>query len=275
MRLKAYLICTGLLSCLLLSVASSFGQDAKLQGGKKGGAPVLMEWKIGDTTRKALVYLPPGAKTNSTPVIFAFHGHGGTMSNMYTTRRFDLLWPEAIFICPQGLNTPGSLVDQEGRFPGWQKGPGVLDDRDLKFFDAMLEYLIKHYKVDQSRVYCTGHSNGGGFTYLLWATRGPKFAAVAPTAAVAGKLLGALKPKPVLHLLGENDELVKATWQWSTCKALLNLNGCNIDSGKTFAPNAKIYSSASGNPVVIYQHAGGHNYPREANKVIVDFFKLN
>jgi poly(3-hydroxybutyrate) depolymerase len=37
------------------------------------------EWKIGDDTREALLYLPTAAKEAPCPVVFAFHGHGGTM----------------------------------------------------------------------------------------------------------------------------------------------------------------------------------------------------
>lgn len=257
-----------MLTILLAPSISSFGQNVKVDSPN----PVVMEWKIGDTTRKALVYIPNGAKTNSTPIIFAFHGHGGNMENMYKTRRFDQLWPEAIFVCPQGLNTVGQLTDPEGRLPGWQKGIGAEGDRDLKFFDAMLASLQKNYRIDQNRIYVTGHSNGGGFTYLLWAARGPVFAAVAPTAAIAARLMPQLKPKPVLHLYGEKDELVKTEWQKRTCQFLLKLNDCS-NTGTVFADHAMLYKSSIGTPVVIYSHPGGHNYPPAANQVIIDFFK--
>ena len=46
----------------------------------------------------------------------------------------------------------------------------------------MLARLKTDYKVDDKRIYSTGHSNGGGFTYLLWAARGDVFAAFAPSA---------------------------------------------------------------------------------------------
>ena len=94
-------------------------------------------------------------------------------------------WPEAIVVYMQGLNTPGTLTDPQGKLPGWQKTFGDQGDRDLKFFDAVLATLKKDYKVDEKRIYATGHSNGGGFTYLLWAARGDVFAAVAPCAAAA------------------------------------------------------------------------------------------
>ncbi|WP_316798464.1 hypothetical protein [Pedobacter frigidisoli] len=50
-----------------------------------------MHWKVNDTIREALVYIPATAKTKPTPVIFAFHGHGGTMENMANTRQFEKL----------------------------------------------------------------------------------------------------------------------------------------------------------------------------------------
>ncbi len=209
-----------MISYILISILSLFdlhknpavGKDKSLSRMSK---PVEMEWNVGGIIRKAVVYVPLAARTNKTPIIFAFHGHGGlvesgkggNMWNMYRTRRFDQLWPEAIFVCPQGLNTPGQLVDPEGKFPGWQKGPGAQDDRDLKFFDAMLTSFIKEYNVDQNRIYGTGHSNGGGFCYLLWATRGSAFAAFAPSAAGTAKTLTLLEPKPVLHIYGKRTNL--------------------------------------------------------------------
>ena len=52
--------------------------------------------------------------------------------------------------------------------------------------------------MDDKRIYATAHSNGGGFTYLLWAARGERFAAFAPSGSAAPRLLTRFKPKPVL-----------------------------------------------------------------------------
>ena len=75
------------------------------------------------------------------------------------------------------------MSDSVGRGAGSQASAGAQEDRDLKFFDAMLADLIKEGRVDERRVYATGHSNGGAFTYLLWAERGDVFAAFAPSAS--------------------------------------------------------------------------------------------
>ena len=42
---------------------------------------------------------------------------------------------------------------------------------------------LRHtYNIDDDRIYATGFSNGGMFTYLLWAKRPNVFAAFAPVA---------------------------------------------------------------------------------------------
>ncbi len=234
--------------------------------------PQLMKWKVGDTTREALVYLPKTAQSKPTPIVFVFHGHGGNMQNMFKSRGFEKLWPEAIIVCPQGLNTPGQLTDPQGKLPGWQKATGDSNDRDLHFFDAMLKRLKQDYQVDDKRIYATGHSNGGGFTYLLWATRGDVFAAVAPSAAVGGRVVNLLKPKPVLHIMGEKDALVKAEWQRAMGNQLLKINGTST-VGQVYAPYATLYPSQKQTPVVLYVHPGGHTYPAAANEVVIKFFK--
>lgn len=231
-----------------------------------------MEWTINGEVRKALVYIPPTAKSKPTAIIFAFHGHGGTMLNMYRTRGFDKLWPDAIFICPQGLNTPGLLTDLEGKRSGWVMSSETESNRDLQFFDAMLKTLKTDYHIDNNRIYATGHSNGGGFTYLLWATRAKEFAAFAPTATAAGKLRTSLTPKPALHLMGEADPLVKPFMQKATYNMVLNINGCTKE-GVKLDSNATLYAGKNGNDVIIFLHGGGHEYPRNANQTIIDFFK--
>jgi polyhydroxybutyrate depolymerase len=186
-------------------------------------------------------------------------------------------WPEAIVVYMQGLNTPGRLTDPEGKRPGWQNLPGLHEDRDLKFFDAVLASLKAQYKVDERRIYATGHSNGGGFTYLLWRTRGDVLAAVAPSAAAGpsrqwSERLSELKPKPVMHLAGEKDALVKYEWQQATMEALRKLNGCEA-SGREWGQWCTLYSSPSGTPVVTLIHPGAHNFPKEAPALVVKFFK--
>jgi polyhydroxybutyrate depolymerase len=235
---------------------------------------VRREWKVDGVTREALVYAPKTASTQAAPLVFIFHGHGGKMDAMARRYAMQDLWPEAICVYPQGLNTPGRLTDPEGKRPGWQHSAGAQGDRDLKLFDSMLESLKQDYRVDEKRVFATGHSNGGGFTYLLWAERGEPLAAVAPTAAAGSpEMRGKIKPKPALHLAGETDPLVKFEWQKATIDAIRKVNQCG--DGEPWGEHCTRYPSKVGAPVVTYIHAGGHGFPDGANAVIAKFFKEN
>lgn len=264
------------------------------------------EWKIDNVTRDALVHVPVTTKTNAAPIVFVFHGHGGTMRHSARTFDFHTIWPEAIVVYMQGLNTPGRLSDPEGKKAGWQHNVGAQEDRDLKFFDAVLASLKKDYKVDAKRIYATGHSNGGVFTYLLWEARAKEFAAFAPSGSLHLSLVrdhlpfvqervrrkvastnevapaktnsvadNKFTPKPVLHVAGENDEGVKFQWQKRMIDALRKLNQCG--EGKPWETDKRctLYPSEVGAPVGTYIYPGGHEYPGEASAIIVKFFKAH
>jgi polyhydroxybutyrate depolymerase len=256
------------LSCALL--LSLMGLGARAAEALPAGF-VKLDLTVDGTAREALVYAPGSAKEKATPVVFAFHGHGGTARSAVRSFGMNEQWPEAISVYMQGLNTPGLLTDPEGKKPGWQSTAGAQGDRDLKFFDAVLAKLKQDYKVDGKRIYSTGHSNGGGFTYLLWAERGEVLAAVAPSAALI-RNREHLKPKPVMHLAGENDPLVKFAWQQEMMDAVRKLNGCDPE-GKSWDKQCTEYSSKGGTPFVAMIHPGTHAYPKEGPALIVKFFK--
>jgi polyhydroxybutyrate depolymerase len=256
--------CLCLIPILWLAALSLFADDGLAR----------RDWSVEGVGREALIHVPKRAATNALPLVFVFHGHGGSMNQAARSFHLHHLWPDALVVYPQGLKTPGRLTDPEGRRAGWQHAMGDQDDRDLKFFDAMLESLRTDYLVDAKRVYATGHSNGGGFTYLLWAARGDVLAAVAPSAAATSmKNFRQFKPKPVLHIAGRNDTLVKYEWQERTMEALRRLNQCG--EGRPWQGEAWCtqYESGVNATVVTCIHPGAHRFPAEAPEIIVRFFK--
>ncbi|MDX2037920.1 MAG: prolyl oligopeptidase family serine peptidase [Isosphaeraceae bacterium] len=237
-----------------------------------GAEPIERTWKVAGSERRALVALPGEGQAKAAPLVFVFHGHGGTMRGAARQFAIERLWPEAVVVYPQGLPTPGRLTDPEGKRAGWQHGEGEQGNRDLAFFDAMFESLKAEGRVDLSRVYATGHSNGGGFTYLLWAERGDVFAAVAPSGSAAAKSAGKLRPKPVMHIAGETDPLVKFAWQKATMERLRKLNAV-AGEGRPWGESTTRYESKDGPPVVQYVHPGGHQFPCASLPKVVEFFK--
>lgn len=117
----------------------------------------------------------------------------------------------------------------------------------------------------------SGHSNGGGFTYLLCAERPDVFAAVAPSAA-ASRVARELTPKPAMHIAGRNDQLVLFRWQERTIEAVRQINGCE-ETGREWAKDCTQYASPGGMPFVAFIHDGTHKYPAEAPPLIIKFFK--
>lgn len=231
------------------------------------------KWTVDGIKREALLHVPAAGVQRPWPVVLVFHGHGGSMREASWNQPVHKAWPEALVVYLQGLPTAGRLADAEGEEAGWQAGPGLEGDRDLKLVDAVLESLRTDYVVDAKRIYATGHSNGGAFTYLLWATRRESFAAFGPSAAVAGRDFGKLEPAPVIHTAGENDELVRFPWQKLMIKVLCRTNQCG--AGEATADGLIRYGSAIGAPVEVYVHPGGHRYPAKATALIMAFFKAN
>jgi polyhydroxybutyrate depolymerase len=247
---------------LLATAASAFGTE-----------PVMMTSSEGGVDRVALVFPPassdPAAKA---PVVFVFHPHGSTAQQAAGMMHFQTDWPEALVVYMQGVPTPGLLGDVEGAYPGWQQTPGQLGDRDLKFFDTVLGAIREKYPVDDRRIYATGFSNGGFFTYLLWAERPKVFAAFAAGACNILPAVRITKSRPAFHLAGKSDMLALLADQERTIAELRKLNGCS-EEGESCGTGCTLYSSTKGTPVEAFIYPAGHSYPPEASGLIVKFFK--
>ena len=231
-----------------------------------------MTWRVGELTREALVSIPPSTD-KKVPLVFAFHGHGGTSTYGARNMGFHTAWPEAICVYPQGLPTPVPLLDPEGRLSGWQKFSGDQEDRDLRFFDAMLATFNAEHQIDTNRIYSAGHSNGAFFTYLLWGARGESIAAIGPIAGlISQRAAGNFQPIPIFHVAGEADPIVRFRLQESTISRARQINGCDAE-GKAAGAYCTEYASSRGTPVVTFIHPSGHEIPDGAVERMTRFFK--
>jgi len=254
--------------CTVLALATAFSLAAH------AAEPHVMSWNVDGIEREAIVFAPDSSPiTGGSPLVFAFHGHGGTMRPIARRWKYQDSWPEAIVVYPQGLPTRG-LRDPEGKLPGWQRLPGEDGDRDLKFFDTMLADLRKKYTVDDNRIYVTGFSNGGAFTYLLWDQRADTFAAVAPCGSLPKEQLRFATPKPAFIVSGEKDPLVKIDEQSKAIERIRKIDSATAD-GKP-AGNGRIsHDSEKSTPVETFIHPGAHVVPPSAPQMIVEFFKAH
>lgn len=234
-----------------------------------GAQPERVVLPVDGTDRVYDIY-KPSRPTANPPLVFGFHGHGGNARNAARSFRINELWPEAVVVYMQGLPTPSQKVDPEGKRSGWQVTKGQLGDRDLSFFDAVYKRVVAQFEIDVDRVYAMGHSNGGRFTYLLMQQRGDLFAAFAPSGSPA--FLAGMPAKPLFHIAGEKDPLVKFEGQRLSVEAAKKRNQCG--PGKKLTEVATYYRGAGDKDIVAYFHPGGHEYPRQDGPpMIVEFFK--
>jgi polyhydroxybutyrate depolymerase len=223
-----------------------------------------------DGIKREAIVVGPSAKEPS-PLVFAFHGHGGNMRQAQRSFEIDKLWPEAVVVYPQGLPTSGR-TDPEGKKSGWQQNAGQNGDRDLAFFDAMLATIKREHKIDSKRIYVMGHSNGGRFTYLLWAKRGTTFAAVGPSASPATGLARDFKPLSAFIVGGEKDQLVPFFTQKLSMDAVRRV--LEADPKKARKDGyLTVEPAPNGLELATYVFPGGHTFEKEAARLMVEFFR--
>ena len=228
-------------------------------------------WTIGGARRTGLVAAPSKSSASGAPLVLVFHGHGGTAANMARALPIHAKWPEAMVIYLQGLPTPGVITDSKGRGAGWQTAPGAQGDRDVKLADSVIAWAKANHKVDPKRIFAAGHSNGGWFTYVLWASRPEKFTAFAPASAVFGRMITGAKPKPALIIAGERDRLVSYGLQRRTIAAVIDLNQA-ATVGEDWYGGARLHDSPIAD-VVTYVYPGAHPLPANASDVVTRFFR--
>ena len=151
-------------------------------------------------------------------MVIAFHPGG--MSAQYMQGRVPVhrVWPEAIAVFPEGFPNLGG--GRGGLQPVWQRAPGDMDDRDLVYFDQMIEWLRANHCFDAKKLFVMGYSNGAGFTSVLACERASLIAGVA---IASGRLACApAEPKPTIFSHGLSDATipygngVEAAAAWSS-----------------------------------------------------------
>jgi polyhydroxybutyrate depolymerase len=235
-------------------------------------AAVPMTVNVGGVERQALVFPASNATgNNKVPVVLAFHGHGGNMNGFAQHVAIQKAWPGALVVYPQGMRIVTD-VDPKGLRPGWQRKPGELGNRDLKFVDALLAKLREQYSVDDQHIFAVGFSNGAFFSYLLWVERPNVFAGFAPVAGLPRYSGDPTVPKPAVQVGGRTDKLVHLADVEKAMAMVRELNGCQ-ENGQPCGPGCTRYSSSKNAPVVQWIHPGPHFYPPRATPLIVNFFK--
>jgi len=175
----------------------------------KGTFPQLSEGSIiiDKTERTYLIYNPKTDSGKILPLVFVFHGGGGTAKNIMKETGFNDISEKEKFIVvyPNGMNK------------GWNDGRKEPIEKtkynDIEFISKLFEKIKKDYRIDTNRIFSTGISNGGFFSFYLTYKLSDIFLAIAPvTANIPENISGEYNPGyPVSMMLinGTSDPLIK------------------------------------------------------------------
>ena len=231
-----------------------------------------VSFDVGGTKRTAVVTVPESS-SRAAPLVFAFHGHGGSGANMQRKSNIEGLWPDAIVVYPDGLVGHQGKTDPAGVKPGWQTRKGEDGDRDLAFYDTMLATLRSKLSVDADRVYLMGHSNGSGFVSLLLNQRGDAIAATANLSSQPSASVLASDPvRSMFMAMGQRDPVVP----YDTQKRSIPLaeQKLGADPGRAKVDGyLRSEPGRGGLELETYEYPGGHAFPPAVPRLVVDFFR--
>jgi polyhydroxybutyrate depolymerase len=227
---------------------------------------------VAGVTRTAIVVVP-AAVAKPAPLVFVFHGHGGTGANIERKFKIETLWPDAIVVYPNGLVGHKGRTDPAGIKTGWQTRAGEAGDRDLAFYDTMLATLRAQLPVDPDRIYVMGHSNGSGFVSLLLNTRGR---AIAATANLSGQPsardLATDPTRSMFMAMGKTDPIVPFANQQRAIPIAEKKLGVDPATARTQG-DLRIETGPGGLELDTYIYPGGHEPPAAVPPLIVAFFR--
>jgi predicted esterase len=164
------------------------------------------ELTVGGTTYPFNVHTPPNYNgTTRMPVMFDFHGLGGNENQMIRISGWADVGDAEGFI----------TVFPGGPDNGWNAGGCCTrTPTDVEFVREAIKYLDTEGCIDTKRVYASGCSNGGAFSFRLACEAADIIAAIAPVdfdcVAGSGRCspCDLERPVTVIQFRGTNDQMV-------------------------------------------------------------------
>jgi polyhydroxybutyrate depolymerase len=224
---------------------------------------------VNGKTREYFVVLPSGYDNSKpSPVVFAFHGLGGTASSLlptgspygggYALYGVQPGLPNAVFVVPQGLDTGSDAGNQYG----WPNTGG----QDINFVKAMLTWLETNLCVDKARYFSTGMSYGGMMSETIGCQIPDLFRAIG---SQAGSLFGGSRNctgKPIAAWIthGDADTTVDISGDITARDMFIANNGCDTTNTRTIqlVDTARIGDAATTDVTcTVYDQCSKGNYP--------------
>ena len=247
---------------------------------------------------------------NAVPLMIALHGGGGRSKTMLSKTNINEKSDEQGFIAvyPNGICR---LLPLRTWNAGFCCGHALEKDiDDVGFIEKLIGKMQLQFNIDSSKIFVTGHSNGGMLAYRLGSELSDIIAAIAPVAGTIGGYATENSelwinsepnfPVSVLAVHGRLDESVPyeggrgnntgGTRSYLSVNESISFwidyNECNIDPITNSSGNITIDTYSNGNQgtevVLCTIENGGHNWPGSpqdpyqevsATDLIWEFFK--
>mgnify|MGYP001626836457 CR=1 FL=1 len=250
---------------MLFIIACSKSDDPQpvpnVQTGK-----VTKELIINGTTREYIIYVSENyTGTSSVPLLLSFHGLTSNMEFNFNYTNFDQLAENENFIVvhPNGIDNRWTV--------------NASNNPDIDFIEALLDQLENDYKIESNRIYSTGMSNGGNFSFTLACGLNNRIAAFA---SVTGLMLQSAigdciptRPLSILHIHGTEDPIANYAFVQGGLDFCIEHNATNMNPIVSNIPNidtqdgstVEKYAYLNGEDGVEVLHlkviGGGHQWP--------------
>jgi polyhydroxybutyrate depolymerase len=162
----------------------------------------------GGIERTYILHMPASDdRDKAVALVLDFHGGGGNANSQMQMSAFSALADEKGFL----VAYPNGAGRLEDKLLTWNGGTccgyavtNQIDD--VGFVRALVAEVQSKYNIDPKRIYATGMSNGGIFSYRLACDASDIFAAVAPVAGTLNYLRCApSQPVSIIHFHGTED----------------------------------------------------------------------
>ncbi|MCK9154869.1 MAG: carbohydrate-binding protein [Paludibacteraceae bacterium] len=145
--------------------------------------------------RTILIYAPD-CLTDNRPLVISMHGMNQDIDYQKGQAQWELIADTANFV----------VVYPQSKGTTWD----ISGDQDINFVLTIIDEMSTRYNIDKNRVYLSGFSMGGMFTYHAMNKIADKIAAFAP---ISGYILQnpsftSSRPCPLVHTHGTSDSVV-------------------------------------------------------------------
>ena len=232
--------------------------------------------------RTYILFVPSAYEPGKpAPLVLNFHGYTSNNFEQMLYGDFRSIADTAGFLVVHPMGT----IDLLGN-PHWNVGWGSSTVDDVGFASALIDSLSAQYTINQERIYSTGMSNGGFFSYKLACELSHRIAAIASVTGTMNVGQSATcnpsHPMPVMEIHGTADDVVAYDGNFffastpSVVDFWVGKNQCETPATFTSIPDtdlgdactAEHYLYPNGNSGASVEHfkiiGGAHTWPGSA-----------